>query len=56
MFLLVVTVLTVLVIIGPFPPGQESYHWLVHVHLHVIVTKFDVNDGVGLTISQTLVL
>ena len=54
MFLLVVTVLTVLVFLDLLPPGQELYHWLVLVRVHVRVSYFDVNDGVDLTIPYNL--
>ena len=50
MFLLVVTVLTVLVFIDRFPPVQERCHWFILVYIRVRVTKFDVKDGVNLAI------
>ena len=50
MFQLVVTVLTVLLFLDLFPPGQEFCHWFVLVRMSVSVTKFYVNDGVKLTI------
>ena len=53
MFPLVVTVLIVIVIFDRLPSDQECCHWIVLVRIHVRITKFDVNDGVDLTISQT---
>ena len=52
MFLMVVAVLTVRVFIDIFSPGQEHCHWLVLVHIRVIisVTRLDINDGIDLTI------
>ena len=44
------TVLTVLVLVDLFPPGQERCHWLLLVRIRVSVTRFDVNDGVNLMI------
>ena len=50
MFPLVVTVLTMLVFLDLFPPGQERCNWFVLVRIRVSVTNFDVNNGVSLTI------
>ena len=51
MFLLVVTVLTAIVFLDIFPPVQERCHWFVIIRIRVSVTKFDVNNGIKLTIS-----
>ena len=48
--MLVVIVLTVLVFIDLFSPGQDHCHWFVFVRIRVRVTKFDVNDVIDLTI------
>ena len=50
MFLLVVAVLMVLVLFDSLEPGQERCHWFILLGIRVSVTKFDVSDGVGLTI------
>ena len=44
------TVLTVLVFFDRFLPGQEPCYWFILVRIHFVITKFDVNDGVNLTI------
>ena len=49
--MLPVTVLTVLVFLDLFSPGQERCHWFIFVCIHISVAKFDVNDGVDLTVS-----
>ena len=46
MFPLVVTVLTVLVFLDIFPPGQELCHWIVIVNICVSISNLDFNDGV----------
>ena len=49
--MLVVTVLTVLVFLDFFTPGQEWCHWIVPVRIRISITNLDSNDGVNLTIS-----
>ena len=49
-FPLVVTVITMLVFLDIFPPVQERCRWFVLVRIHVSITKFELNDGVNLTI------
>ena len=51
MFLLIVTVLTVIILLDSFQPIQELHHWLVYLGIRVSVAKFDDNDGVSLSIS-----
>ena len=49
-FPLVVEVLTVLVFLDLLPLGQDRCHWIIFVRIRIRVSKFDVNDGVDLTI------
>ena len=53
MFPLVVTVLIVLVFLVSFPLSQDRCHWLIIVGICISVTKFDVNDGLNLSIPLT---
>ena len=48
MFPFLVSVLTVIIIIGFIPPIQERYYWIKYVGVRIIVSKFDVDDGVNL--------
>ena len=50
MFLLIVTVLTVLIFLTSLPPSQESRRWLIFVRICISDVKFEVNDGVSLLI------
>ena len=50
-FLLIVTVLTVVLFLGSFPPIQERWHWIIIVGIHISIAKVDVNDGFSLLIS-----
>ena len=50
MFLLIVSVLTVLILIHFLPPSQEHFHCLKFVDLRVIIANFDVIFGVGLSV------
>ena len=50
MFPLIVTVIIVLIFSDKLPPSQEIHHWIVLVGIRIIVAKFDINDGVILSI------
>ena len=50
MFLLVITVLTVLIFIDSFPQNQERCHWFIILVIHVSITNFCVNYGFNLLI------
>ena len=50
MFPVIVSVLTVLILIGLIPPGQERRHWLKSVGIDISIAKFYVNDGVSLLV------
>ena len=50
MFTLIVSVLTMLILIDFIPYIQERCHWIKYVGVHVSVTKFDVNDGISMSI------
>ena len=48
MFLLIVTVLTVVIFLDSLPTIQEGHHWLIFVVIRISVAKFDINDGISL--------
>ena len=50
MFLLIVTVITVLIFLDGFAPIQERWHWLIFAGTCINVAKFDINDDVSLSI------
>ena len=54
MFPLVVAVITMLIIVDFLVLILESQHCLKSVGIRVIVTKFDVNDDVSMSVSQAL--
>ena len=49
MFLLLVVVITMIIRLHFLPPFKERYHWLKHVGIRVIIAKFDVDYGVGVS-------
>ena len=49
-FPLIVAVLTVIIIIDFLPPIQERRHLLKSVGIRISVAKFEINDGVSLSV------
>ena len=47
---LIVEVLTVIILLDCLPPIHKHLRRLVFVGIRIIVSKFDVNDGLGLSI------
>ena len=54
MFLLIVAVITVLMLLDFLPLIQERCHWIKSVGVRVSVAKFDVYDGVILSVPWAL--
>ena len=50
MYTLLVSVLTVLILIFLPPTNQELTYWLVLVGIHFSIYKYDIYDGVSLTL------
>ena len=50
MFLLVVTVITMLFFIDSFSPSEQRCHWTILVGIRVNIFKFDANYGLNLSI------
>ena len=50
MFLLIVTVITVIILIDFLSQIQERYHWLRYVGVYVSVSEYDVDDGVTMSV------
>ena len=46
-------VITVIIIFDCFPLIQERRYWIIFVGTCISVTKFDVNDGLNLSIPLT---
>ena len=49
-FLLIMTVTTLIIFLDNSPPIQEQRHCLIFVGTRTSIAKFDVNDGVSLSI------
>ena len=48
------TVITMIIFLGGFPPSQECYRWIICVGIRFSVAKFDGNDVVSLSMPKTL--
>ena len=48
--MLIVVVLTVNILLGILSPNQECYHWINPVDIHISISNFDVDYGVGLSV------
>ena len=51
MFMLPVAVLIVLILHHFIPSSQKRYHWLKSVGIRVSVANFDVDYGIGISVT-----